>query len=463
LDQRDPFEALEMLKILRIAEVEIHQAKAPFTAGGTSYPSGSWVIKTAQPYGAFAKTMLERQKYPDLRVYPGGPPKPPYDVTGHTLGMLMGVTVDQIEQPFDATLEPVTAPAPRPAEMTFPLNGQGHYLVSPSSNAGFIAVARLQGAKIPVARAMSVPGMAPGTWIVPMSAESERILREVSRETGLDVRRSDAALTGEVYRLKPETRIGLWRGANNMPAGWMKWVFEQYGFNHKTIASSDFDRDLSSQYDTIVLPDGTSRSTIVNGLSRDRNDKEWSWAYGVGDAGWKKLADWVHGGGTLVAIGSAVETARALLELPIEAVLPEPRPGGRGGAPAPLAFYCPGSLLQNEFNTAHPVAFGMPAAWPVFFEGDQAYRLKPGFTIQSEVVSRYPAQGPILQSGWLLGEEFLRDQANVVAFRVGKGYVVTLGSQVDFRAQPRATFKLLFNAIFHGPSTRVPAAAMDAR
>jgi hypothetical protein len=109
------------------------------------------------------------------------------------------------------------------------------------------------------------------------------------------------------------------------------------------------------------------------------------------------------------------------------------------------------------------VAFGMPAAWPIFFEGDQAYRLKPGFTIQSEVVSRYPAKGPILQSGWLLGEEYLRDQANVVAFRVGTGYVVTLGSQVDLRAQPRATFKLLFNAMFHGPSTRVPASALGTR
>ena len=47
-------------------------------------------------------------------------------------------------------------------------------------------------------------------------------------------------------------------------------------------------------------------------------------------------------------------------------------------------------------------------------------------------------------------------------FRVGRGYVVTLASQVDFRAQPRATFKLLFNAIFHGPSARVTAAELAA-
>jgi hypothetical protein len=95
----------------------------------------------------------------------------------------------------------------------------------------------------------------------------------------------------------------------------------------------------------------------------------------------------------------------------------------------------------------------MPESWPIFFEGDQAYRLRPGFGMPASVVARYPREN-ILASGWLLGEEYLQDQANVVSFRVGEGLVVTYGSQVDFRTQPRATFKLLFNAIYHGPSTR---------
>ena len=95
----------------------------------------------------------------------------------------------------------------------------------------------------------------------------------------------------------------------------------------------------------------------------------------------------------------------------------------------------------------------------MFFEDDQAYRLRPGFGIDTKVVSRYPRQN-VLASGWLLGEEYLKDQANIVSFKVGKGYVVTYGSQVDFRAQPRATFKVLFNGMFHGPSTEVPAAQM---
>ena len=174
--QRDPYETYELLDILRTGEVEIHQAKAPFSAGGRQYGLGSWVIKLAQPYGAFAKTMLERQQYPDLRLFPGGPPKPPYDVTGHTLGLLMGVEVDQIDQPFEANLEIVRTL--RPALTAMPAQPRWAYLVGPESNGAFIAVARLQAAGIATyraARAFESGGRtyAPGTWMVPPSAGSD--------------------------------------------------------------------------------------------------------------------------------------------------------------------------------------------------------------------------------------------------------------------------------------------------
>jgi hypothetical protein len=496
--QRDPFETRELLDILRTADVEIHKAKAAFTAGGKPYTAGSWVVKLAQPYGAFAKTMLEKQVYPDLRLFPGGPPKPPYDVTGHTLGMLMGVDVVQIDAPFSAELGDATKADAR-ADLV-PSSARWAYLAGPESNAAFLAVSKLQKARVPVfraARGFEANGrsFAPGTWIIAAIPAASKTLQEVAIATGLDVHTADRPVPVDAFRLKPDTRIGLWRGANNMPGGWLMWLFEQYGFNHQIVAAPDDAAAGFARYDTIVLPSGISRDTIVRGLDPSTHDKAFAWAYGIGDEGWTKLADWVRNGGTLVAIGSAVETARELLDLPIEKVLPEVSrrrrftgaadagsgrqvPAGEVDrvlretfmSPARLAatlrdrvieptslFYCPGSLLNNEFDASHPVAFGMPSAWPVFFESDQAYRLTPGFSIRAEVVSRYPKSGPILASGWLLGEDLLRDQANVVSFRVGKGQVVTLASQVDFRTQPRATFKLLFNAIFHGPSTAVDA------
>jgi hypothetical protein len=95
------------LRILQRGQVEIRRTATGFSAGGRAFPAGSYLINTAQPYGAFAKTLLETQHYPDLHEYPGGPPKRPYDVVAHTLPLLYGFDVAMLREPVAVEATPL--------------------------------------------------------------------------------------------------------------------------------------------------------------------------------------------------------------------------------------------------------------------------------------------------------------------------------------------------------------------
>ena len=80
-----------VLRILTMGDVEVHRALTGFQAAGPTVPAGSYIVPMNQPHASLPLALLERQHYPDLRLYPGGPPQPPYDVTAQTLPLLMGM------------------------------------------------------------------------------------------------------------------------------------------------------------------------------------------------------------------------------------------------------------------------------------------------------------------------------------------------------------------------------------
>ncbi len=350
-----------LLDLLRRGQVEVRQALAPVVIGGERFSPGAYVVVLRQPYAAFAKALLERQSYPDLREYPGGPPREPYDVTAHTLPLLLGVRAIAVQESLPAPLTPPIVAEP------------------------------------PVYR---------------------------------------AALSATNGSGRPSVRIGLYRSwAPVMDEGWTRWVFDTWGVPYETVTDSVIrSGNLGERFDAIILPDQPPRQ-ILEGLSSRRYPVRF--AGGMGQSGVAALADFVDGGGTLIALNEASTFAASALALPVADVL---------AGISPREFYAPGSIFRIELDADHPLAAGVGSEAIAWFQRGPAFEVRN--PLRARIVARYPSDpGNVLLSGWVLGPQHVTGRGALVEVTRGRGRVILFGFRPQYRGQSLATFPLLFNAL----------------
>jgi len=461
--QRDYPTMLKMLDVLKMGGVEIHQARAGFTAGGRLYAAGSFVVKTAQPYKTFAWALLDRQKYPDLRQYPGGPPIPPYDNAAWTLPLQMGVQCDKVAEPFEAELAAIEAvPYPK-----VPSQGRsGYFLLDTRANASYALVLALlkDGAEAWRTKARAtVKGheLEPGCFVVRNSAAVRKALPALAEKYGLTVLDVDdvSGLDKAPVRFP---RIGLyqsWRG--NADEGWTRYVFDDLGIPYKTLHNADIKGakdqkvDLRAGYDVIVFAD--ENANLIKGarpgagpggaapdspLARMFRQMPVPPEYegGIGQEGVDALKAFVEKGGRLVALNGASEFAIAELAAPARNAL--------AGLDR-TKFFCPTSILRILVDNTTPLGYGLPREAAAMFVNSPAFNtFAPAFGWERKVVASYP-EDEILLSGWLLGQEHLTRKAAVVDTRYKDGRIILIGIRCQHRAQSHGTYKFLLNALLY--------------
>ncbi len=454
--QWDPGTVVKMVNVLRRGGVEVQRATEAFSAGGASYDIGTFVISGAQPFRPYLTDLLNPQRYPDLRLYPGGPPRRPYDISGWTLPAQMGVEVRRIEDTVTAQLEPVGLADP--PDIVLPASVDWAYAIDPRANDAFTLVNRLLAADADVYRAMDAVAVGgeqwpAGTFLVPGDAGALDALAPAARALGVRIGSAARPPTDRLRRLA-RPRVGLYQGhGGNMDEGWTRWLLEQFEFPYERLRDADVRQgNLGDAYDVILLPDATY-DQMLSGLAPGTMPEEYTG--GMTARGVANLFAFATSGGTLVALDTASQLPLTTFGLPIRDVT--------AGQPA-TDFFIPGTLLRIEVDPTHPVGFGMPreataffARSPAFSVGRQATATERQRGKQPEspdgirVIARYPEED-LLVSGWLLGEPVLARRAAVVEARVERGHLILLGFRAQHRAQPHGTFKLLFNSLLFGAS-----------
>ncbi len=421
--------ATKFVDALLKSGVVVHRAREAFRAGGVTYPPGSFVVKTAQPFRAHVLDMFEPQRYPDDH--------PPYDIAGWTLALQMGVKFARILEPFDGPFDRIDQVSP-PAR---PITGGGDagFLISHHQNDSAVVVNRLLRDGVPVywLRNRSVESVAEtGSIYVPASPAVRDTLARGTAQLGVAVTVAASTPPGPALKLRP-ARVALWDRYGGAPSsGWIRWVLERYEFPFDRVYAPGIDRDdLIGKYDVLILPDEAQLQRVDRTPATVPSEYRNETGVLTAARSLPALRRFLETGGTIVAMGQAARIAGAL-GAAVETVAAED--DGRG------SLSVPGSVLRMHVNNASPLGFGLEREVDTFFDNGPVFRVTGD---NASVVAWFGAAP--LRSGWARGEHHLAGRAAAIDAPVGPGRVLIFGPQVAFRAQSHATFKFLFNAIHY--------------
>lgn len=490
----------------RLAEegVDVMRTTAPLTslratsylggaAGKQTFPAGSYVVDLAQPQGRLAATLLEpkaafdstfasRQFAKFERNRRRGEDASRegydfYDITAWSLPYAQGLDAWQVED-----LGPVQGDAVRGDEAapTGAVTGraQSAYVFGTADESGTRLALKLLGAGVRVAAAR-LPFVADnvtyprGTFVVRVQRNGPDVHDKIAafaRETGANVAAVRSAFpdtggmgTGSeavtpIYAPKIIVVGGTGIGQTAFGAAWHYFDVE-LGQPVTPMSAAGLGRADLTAYNVIYVPDGTP----------DRVARE------IGDAGMKKLAEWVRGGGSLILTGDlAVLASRKELGLSTVKALgtdeeekkpdqkPAPKdttlsasaqlapplvsPGATGGTkPEPVM----GAIFRAALDRTHWLTYGYERdELPVMLNGDvfltpsKAGDNPVAFTAKTLALSGFVWPNNT--------ERLLKGTVWAAVESPGRGHVTMLVNDPLFRAYWRSTAKLVTNAVLFG-------------
>jgi len=453
--QRDLHTTSLLLNRMILLGIDIYRSEESFSCDGIKYPAGTYVIPMNQPFALFVKNVFEEQDYPDLRKYPElwqglisprkfeGAPFESYDMMGWTLPYQLGVQVSKANSPLKPNmtrLKEIKLPAGK-------ISGKPSfaYVLNHETNASFVAMNRIlkQAGKVLWAKeAFSVQNtkFPEGTIIIPSRSVKISFIEKLAKELSLEIIGISERPPIQTLDLR-EAKVGMYKSwIPSTDEGWTRLILEKYEFPYMSIFDADIRAgNLKKNYDVIIMPDTWRPEMVIKGHPKGTMPPQY--VGGIALQGLRNLKIFAEEGGMIVFLNSVCNLPIENFRLPIRNVLQKVKRE---------EFVCDGSILRVEFDSKHPIAYGMPEEAGIIFSESCAFEIMPTFEGEKTPVSvaKYPAENPLM-SGWIYGQKLIQEKSAIVEVPYGKGKIILLGFPVQFRAQSYGTFKLLFNSLLY--------------
>jgi hypothetical protein len=466
---RDMTRVARVVNLLRVQAIEVGRATSEVKVKEGTFPAGSYIVKLNQPYGRLAKTLLEKQNYPDpnLRTY---------DDSGWTMGLMNNTEVKTIEDKaiLDAPAELLTADVKITGVTHPPASGQtGSGALTAVMHNGSLNVItlryRLKDVNVRATKAAFKVGNVEypaGSFII--EGNTDRVRKEVEAlgltAAALASRPSVDTIDVDLPRLAV---YSTWM--NTEKVGWVRLAFDRFEVPYDLIYKDQAKAgNLRAKYDVIVMPHQTNSGKAIvyeqpkasRPLPYKKNDTYKTFGMygetddvrgGMGLEGAAEFQKFVENGGVLLTLGVA---SYFPAEFGIARSVEAQRPQGN--------FYAPGPVVQTEIvHPTHPIFYGyegknLPVRWadgPLLqlpdpnspsaaFSGASADR--------PVALMRFPGGDTNVLSGLMRGADQVRNRPAIVDAPTGKGRVVFYAINPIYRWQNFGEHNLLFNALlFH--------------
>ncbi len=463
--QRDTTRVERLVNLLRLQGIEIGPATAEVKLQEGTFPAGSFIVKRDQPYSRLAKTLLEKQVYPDpnLRTY---------DDAAWTMGLMNHTEVKEISDKkiLDLAVSPVTE---KEIRLAGSVTGSGSMfaIAHLGSNNMITLRYRLKDLKVQAAEKEFKQGdvtFPAGSFIV--SGDAVKV-RSAVQALGLTAAALSTAPPVPVHDVDvPRVAMySIW--GNTQDIGWVRYAFDRFEVPYDLIFKERVKKgDLKSSYDVIVVPNqgGSGKRLVFDIESRGqpieykKSDKFQNLGMygesdditgGMGLEGVAEFDKFVKAGGVLITLGTASF-------FPAEFGLAPKVDAARASA----QFYAPGAIVDAEIlQPEHPIFYGYDKKIvPVRYANGPLLTVQTGANpfadgppppgpppIPQGVLMRYPGGEEHVLSGLMRGANEIRNRPAIVDQASGKGRVILFAGNPCYRWQNFGEFNMLFNTVLN--------------